>query len=398
MADALVQSAIAHWGPRFVSNGVALTDFEEVTASIATWDDWCRAWSARAAMHEQMGRDALGKKKFLSAGEHLQRAGVYYHFAKFVFVHDIAQMKAAHMKAVECRNLALPHLEPPGERVEIPFEGKKLVGILRKPAAHLPEKWPPVSRLREALGKIFRWARCFGGRSQVRSGDAQTEDSIARPPVMIMAVGLDSTKEETEAYERPFLQRGVAILVFDGPGQGEAEYDMPIRGNYETAVKAVCDYIETRKDLDASRIGLWGVSLGGYYAPRAAAFEQRVKACIALAGPYDMGDAWAGLPDHTREAFRVRSHCKTQDEARKNAATLTLKGVAQNITCPLFIVTGKQDRIVPWQDAERLSREVKGPCELLVVEDGNHIANNRPYRWRLQTADWMAEQLGASGR
>ena len=356
MADALVQSAIAHWGPRFVSNGVALTDFEEVTASIGTWDDWCKAWSARAAIHEQMGRDALAKKKFLSAGEHLQRAGVYYHFAKFVFVHDLAQMKAAHMKAVECRNLALPHLDPPGERVEIPFEAKTLFGILRKPAG------------------------------------------VARPPVMVMAVGLDSTKEETEAYERPFLQRGVAILVFDGPGQGEAEYDIPIRGNYETAVKAVCDYIETRKDLDTSRIGLWGVSLGGYYAPRAAAFEKRVKACIALAGPYDMGDAWTGLPDHTREAFRVRSHCKTQDEARNNAATLTLKGVAQNITCPLFIVTGKQDRIIPWQDAERLAREVKGPCELLIVEDGNHIANNRPYRWRLQTADWMAEQLGVAAR
>jgi dipeptidyl aminopeptidase/acylaminoacyl peptidase len=376
MADALVQSAIAHWGPRFVSNGVALTDFEEVCASIGTWDDWCKAWSVRAALHEQMGRDALAKKKLLSAGEHLQRAGVYYHFAKFVFVHDIAQMKTAHMKAVECRNLALPHIDPPGERVAIPFEGKTLYGILRKPAAHLPEKWPPV----------------------FRTGDAQTLESTARPPVMVMAVGLDSTKEETEAYERPFLQRGVAILVFDGPGQGEAEYDIPIRGNYETAVKAVCDFIETRKDLDASRIGLWGVSLGGYYAPRAAAFEKRVKACIGLAGPYDMGDAWAGLPDHTREAFRVRSHCKTQDEAKKNAATLTLKGVAQNITCPLFIVTGKQDRIIPWQDAERLAREVKGPCELLIVEDGNHIANNRPYRWRLQTADWMAEQLGVAAR
>ncbi len=353
MSDARVASAIAHWAPRFVANGVALTDFEEVTASIAAWDDWCGAWSARAAIHERMGRDALAKGKLLSAGEHLQRAGVYYHFGKFLFVHDLAQMKAAHLKAIECRNLALPHLEPPGERVGIPFEGKTLYGILRKPAG------------------------------------------VIRPPVMIMAVGLDSTKEETEAYERPFLQRGMAILVFDGPGQGEAEYDFPIRGDYETAVKAVCDFIETRGDLDAARIGLWGVSLGGYYAARAAAFEKRVKACIALAGPYDMGAAWDSLPDHTREAFRVRSHCKTQDEAKKHAATLTLKDAAQKIACPIFILAGKQDRVIPWRDAERLAREVKGPCELLIIEDGNHIANNRPYRWRLQSADWMAEQLRA---
>jgi len=81
--DARVTSAIAHWAPRFVANGVSLTDFEEVTASISSWDDWCRAWSARAALHEELGRDALARDKRVSAGEHLQRAGVYYHLASF---------------------------------------------------------------------------------------------------------------------------------------------------------------------------------------------------------------------------------------------------------------------------------------------------------------------------
>jgi len=81
MTDALLASAIAHWAQRFVANGVALADFQDVTASIASWDDWCRAWSARAAVHEAVGRAALAHGKYLSAGEHLQRAGVYYHFA-----------------------------------------------------------------------------------------------------------------------------------------------------------------------------------------------------------------------------------------------------------------------------------------------------------------------------
>jgi 2,6-dihydroxypseudooxynicotine hydrolase len=351
--DALVKSALSHWGPRFVANGVALTDFEEVVGATARWDDWCRTWSERAAVHEAMGREALAAGKLLSAGEHLERAGVYYHFAKFLFVHDIPQMKAAHMKAVECRRLALPHLRPPGERVAIPFEGKHLYGILRKPAG------------------------------------------AARPPVMVMACGLDSTKEETGAYEAPFLARGIAILVFDGPGQGEAEYDWPIRGNYETAVKAVCDYVETRADLDARRIGMWGVSLGGYYAPRAAAFEPRIKACVALSGPYDMGANWDMLPALTREAFRVRSHAETDADGRRNAGTLSLAGVAERIACPLYIVAGKLDRVIPWQDAERLSREAKGPVVLSLIEDGNHVANNRGYKWRLQTADWMADRLGA---
>src|SRR5205085_6262504 len=117
--DPRVETAISHWAPRFISNGVLLADFQEVTGAIERWEDWCAAWSARAAVHEQLGRDALAAGHRLTAGEHLSRAGVYYHFAKFVFVHDTAQMRAAHMKAVECRRTALPHLRPPGERVEI---------------------------------------------------------------------------------------------------------------------------------------------------------------------------------------------------------------------------------------------------------------------------------------
>jgi dipeptidyl aminopeptidase/acylaminoacyl peptidase len=351
--DTQVVSAIAHWGPRFVANGVSLTDFEEVTAAIASWDAWCSAWSARAAHHEELGRDALAHGKLISAGEHLQRAGVYYHFAKFLFVHDIPQMKAAHRKAVACRTLALRHLRPPGEPVEMPYQGRWLAGILRKP-----------------LG-------------------------VGRPPVVVMAMGLDSAKEEADCYEQPMLARGMATLSFDGPGQGEGEYDFAIRGDYEVAVAAVIDFVQTRRDLDGTRIGLWGVSLGGYYAPRAAAFEPRASACMALGGPYDWGSAWDGLPELTREAFRVRSHCATVAQARRHAASLSLAGIAHQITCPIYIMNGRQDRLVPARDAERLAREVKGPVTLHMIDDGNHVATNRAYRWRPHGADWMAEQLRA---
>jgi len=350
-SDPRLQAAIAHWGPRFVANGVVLTDFEEVTGSLKSYDDWCAAWSARAAHHEEVGREALKRGHQLTAGEALQRAGVYYHFAAFLFVQDVPQMKTAHMKAVECRQAALPFLRPLGERVQISYEGKMLAGILRRPLGY------------------------------------------DKPPVVVMAVGLDSTKEEGDAYEAPFLARGMATLIFEGPGQGEAQYDFAIRGDYEVPVTAVLDYVATRRDLDSSRIGMWGVSLGGYYAPRAAAFEKRIKACIALGGPFSWGDSFDKLPELTREAFRVRGHCATLAEAKKKAATLSLEGIAGNITCPIFIVNGRLDRIVPAADAERLAKEVKGPVTLMMIEDGNHIATNRAYRWRSQSADWMAEQL-----
>jgi 2,6-dihydroxypseudooxynicotine hydrolase len=352
MPDARVQSAIAHWAPRFVSNGVPLTDFEEVTAGIERWEDWCRAWSARAAVHEELGRKALADGYKLSAGEHLTRAAVCYHFSKFVFVIDTEQMKGAHRRAVECRNLALPLISPPGERVMIPYEGKHLAGNLRKPAG------------------------------------------AVKPPVVVMCMGLDSTKEEMDSNESVFLARGMATLTFDGPGQGEGEYDFAIRGDYEVAVKAVLDYVGARGDLDAARVGVWGVSLGGYYAPRAAAFDKRIKACIALSGPFEWVEYYDRLPELTRNTFRVRSRSRTEAEARERAATLTLKNVAKNIACPLFIVAGKQDGIVPWQEGERLAAAASGPVVRCFLDDGNHVANNRAYRYRSQSADWMSQCLG----
>ena len=137
--------------------------------------------------------------------------------------------------------------------------------------------------------------------------------------------------------------------------------------------------------------------MGGYYAPRAAAFEKRIKACIALSGPYNWGAVWDTLPDLTRNAFRVRSHSASEEEARELALKVSLEGVAPEITCPLYIIAGKLDRLISYKDAERLAAEASGPVELLVIEDGNHVANNRAYRYRLQTADWMADQLGMVG-
>ncbi|HTP97184.1 MAG TPA: alpha/beta fold hydrolase [Burkholderiales bacterium] len=350
--DARVESAIAHWAPRFVANGVPLTDFQEVTASVARWEDWCSAWCRRAAVHEEIGRKALADGYNVSAGQHLNTAAVCYHFAKFVFVNDYEQMRGAHMHAVECHRLALPHLRFPGQRVEIPYQGRVLYGNLRLP-----------------------------------QGDG-------RAPLVVMCMGLDSAKEEMNAYETVFLERGLATLSFDGPGQGEAEYDFAIRGDYEVTVRTVIDWLQGNTAIDAQRIGLWGVSLGGYYAPRAAAFEPRVQACIALSGPYDFAALWQQLPLLTRETFRVRAKCASDEAGRRHAATLSLEGVAAQIRCPLYVVAGKQDRLVPWQDAERLAKEASGPVELLAIEDGNHVANNRTYRYRNQTADWMASRLG----
>jgi 2,6-dihydroxypseudooxynicotine hydrolase len=354
--DDRVAMAISHWAPRFTTNGVTAGDFERITSGLAAWDDWCAAWSEVAAEHEQLGRDALAAGRDMSAGAHLSQAAVYYHFAKFLFVSDLGQMRAAHMSAVACLTDALPFLDPPGRRVEIPFDGSHLVGILRLPT------WQPGEE---------------------------------PPPVMIMIPGLDSAKEELRSTEELFLERGIATFSVDGPGQGEAEYDLAIRGDWEVPGGAIIDCLQNEPGVDPGRIGVWGVSLGGYYAPRVASGDDRVKACVALAGPYDFAGNWHNLPILTREAFRVRSKSPDPDTARARAAELSLAGRAEQIRCPLLAVMGRLDRLIPWLDAQRLVDEAGGPAELLLLERGNHgCANLAPFH-RYATADWAAHHLGA---
>jgi len=350
--DDRLATAISHWAPRFTTNGVTAGDFERITSGLASWDGWCAAWSEVAAEHERLGRDALAAGRDYSAGAHLSQAAVYYHFAKFLFVNDLDQMRTAHRKAVACLTDALPLLDPPGRRVEIPFGGSRLAGILRLPAGEGPH------------------------------------------PVMIMIPGLDSAKEELRSTEELFLERGIATLSVDGPGQGEAEYDLPIRGDWEVPGAAVIDYLHTEPGIDPGRIGVWGVSLGGYYAPRVASGDDRVKACVALAGPYDFAGNWDSLPLLTREAFRVRSFSPDPGAARARAAALSMAGRAGLIRCPLLAVMGKLDRLIPWQDAQRLVDEAGGPAELLLLERGNHGCANLASFHRHATADWAAGKLG----
>jgi dienelactone hydrolase len=351
--DDRVASAVSHWAPRFTTNGVAVADFQRVTSSVERWDDWCAAWSAAARVHEDLGREALDEGRTRSAGTHFSTAAVYYHFGKFLFVDHPDEMREAHRHAVECLTLALPNLDPPGERIEIPFEGSRMVGVLRRPHGEGPH------------------------------------------PVVVMVPGLDSTKEEFRSTEALFLERGMATFSVDGPGQGEAEYDLPIRGDWEVPGRAIVDAVARQDGIDPERIGVWGVSLGGYYAPRLASGVEQVRACVALAGPYNFGECWGQLPELTRAAFTARSASRDQEEGRTRALELDLSRVTDRIRVPLLVVAGKQDRLIPWQHAERLVAEAGGPTELILLADGNHGNMNVAAKHRYKTADWMARQLRA---
>jgi dipeptidyl aminopeptidase/acylaminoacyl peptidase len=350
--DERVQSAIDNWAPRFIANGIDYNDFQRVTNSVERWEDWCRAWSECGALHEQMAEQAEAEGHSISAGYHYLHASMAYHFGKFLFVSSPDELRAAHEHVVRDYKRALPYVDFPGEHVAIPYEGgASMYGILRKPL-HTP-----------------------------------------KPPVVILVPGLDSVKEELHSYGDDFLRRGMAVLALDGPGQGEMEFDFPMRHDYEVPVRYAIDYLEGRADVDAGRVGLMGVSLGGYYAPRAAAFEPRLRAVIENCGDYDFSAHFERLPKLTRETFTARTRSASEAEAYQKLQAFSLAGVLAKITCPLLIVMGRLDRLVPAAEAERIATEAGAVAELWMFEDGNHVCNNIPFKHRPQQADWMRKKL-----
>jgi pimeloyl-ACP methyl ester carboxylesterase len=162
---------------------------------------------------------------------------------------------------------------------------------------------------------------------------------------------------------------------------------LSIRPDYEEPLSAVLDAVAWDGPVGAA-----GVSLGGYYAPRAAAREPRVLAVAGISGPYNFGECWDGLPALTRETFRHHSGARDDEEARTKAHELDLAGVIGELEQPALIVTGKRDGIIPCEQSEQIAREARN-ARFVLYEGGTHVCNNMPYRYRPLVGDWMRNQL-----
>src|SRR5438067_4958404 len=323
-----------------------MNDFQRVTARVETWPEWLPAWMENGNLHAQLAREAEAQGRTLTAGRAWNRATLSYHFAKFVWMVDLELYRGAADKSVSALREVHRLLDPGAERIEIPFAGSAMVGTLRRP----------------------------------RGGE--------RAPLAVLLPGLDSTKEEFFEWENVFLARGLATFSLDGPGQGETGYTTYIHPNYEVAVTALLDHLK----WDAP-VGVVGVSLGGYYAPRAAAFEKRIVAAVGVSGAFCFGDVWDARPSLTKETFQHHSGASSPEEARAKAFELTLDGVAGQIDQPLLVIAGKLDRLVEWKESKKIADEAPN-ATWVMFDEGNHVCNNIPYKYRPLAADWLMEQLG----
>jgi dienelactone hydrolase len=349
--DALVDLVLGHNTPRYLATGVDPNDLQRVLSKLHRWDDWCRVWCEEASRHERQAQEAQARGRNVTAVESFLRASIYFHYGKHLFAHEPEQYLAAHANMLRCYQAAAGGMAPPVERIEIPFEGGVLPANLR----------------------------CPSGRE--------------RAPVAIILPGLDACKEELHGWSDAFVKRGMATLALDGPGQGETAFRLPVRSEWGPVIGAVINALEKRSDVDGRTVGIVGQSLGALYAPLATAFEPRIKACISNCGPFDFGAILPSMPAASQETFRVRCHAKTNAQAQEIARRLTLEGIAQQIRCPLLVVFGAGDRLIPASEGERLARAASGPSELVVFEEGNHVCFNISYKFRPLTADWMAEHL-----
>ena len=335
---------------------------------------WFESWMKLAERVEALGQTDEQAQHGLSAGRKYLRAGIYYLLAERMPSHKDPRRLDAYKRGVAVYNKGLMLRQEPVEFVDVPFGQHRLPAIFMK----VPGK--------------------------------------GKAPCIVHFDGLDVTKEIIyAAIGEEFRRRGVSLLIVDHPGAGAALrlLGLPSGPQTELAAGASIDYLEGRGDVDPNRIGMMALSLGGYYAPRAAAFEKRFKCCVAWGAIYDYGQTVAdrvgghgepsvpGYVEHINWVFGKKNIEETMEVVKQ----MTLKGVAEKITCPLLVIHGENDRQVPLWHAERTVAEaVHSPdAELKVnrLADGGaeHCGADNSTIVVDYMADWVADRLhgNASG-
>ena len=323
-------------------------------------ESWITEWTRVAEKNEQMAEKFAADGFKVTANEYYLRAAGFYRDACWPQPVTDSRMLTSYKKARDNFDKAWKLVRPPFERVQINYEGKMLDGYFRKPNN------PP--------GKKF--------------------------PAVIAFQGADTMAEATIMGGGAYAARGMAYLAVDFPGQGGALRlkDLHLPPDTERVAKAMIDYLETRPDVDATRVGMQGISMGGYGVPRAASGEKRIKAAFMSSGSYDLkSDLFEYFPP-IQERVRWIIGAKDLADARKQLAEYNLNGKANKIEAPMLIGYSKDDRIMDPAGALRLY-EAAVNSKRDMVEGTGHVqaANAGGPRDRRPVVfpDWAAKTLGA---
>ena len=227
--------------------------------------------------------------------------------------------------------------------------------------------------------------------------------SGGRLPVVIAVPGMDSYKEISVAlYGDRFLNRGMAVLAIDGPGQ----YEAPMIGlyfsmeNWMAAGPALVDWIAARDELDAARIGVSGTSFGTLFGTVLTAHEPRVKACAVISVCHEPGchTIFQEASPTFKKRFMYMSGITDEDEFDKFRETITWEGHAEKIRAPFLCIAGEADELSPLEHSERLMTALNCPKQMVVYQESRHSVGNVPAANLgpfppILVADWLADRL-----
>jgi len=328
-------------------------------------------WAKMADKLCSLAEEDEARGRLLSAGEKYKRASTYLLTCERLQAHNAPGRLELYRRELDLFARGTSLAKENCVRVEIPYEGKHLSALY-----------------------------------------VRAEGAKGRAPVLVQLNGLDSTKEMKYLVGLPawLAKRGVSSLIVDQPGTGEALrlHGMTARFDAEHWASKVVDWLETRDDVDAKRIGCEGVSLGGYYCPRAVAFEPRFACGVAFGANHDWRDVQKRriekegdfpVPHYWAHVCWVWG-AKDVEEFMKIAENVHLDGVVERIKVPFLVTHGEKDSQIPLKWAhrtyEQLVNSPKRELKIFTDREGGvqHASFDNSMNAGHYIADWVAETLG----
>lgn len=357
--DERLAAVVANWSARFVANDIDPLDVERTMAAVTSWEDWADAWEATADGYATRADAAQAAGHRVTAAAFRRRAALILQFAQFVLNDDPARRRALHARQVDLFRRAAPDLSPPASPYRLTTtDGAEVHGYVRRPD------------------------RPHG--------------------VVLLLPGLESTKEQFSTFEPYLLERGLATVSVEGPGQGEAHAAHPFRLEpFIRAHAAVMDRVTADPELAGLPVGVLGTSFGGFLALRCAVGDDvapglaQPAAVVAIAGPHTLTPL-ADLQPILQEGFVHLSGAADVAEADRLLADVTLAGHLDRLRAPTLLVHGDADRVIPVAHGDRIAAELGDRAEYDRVPGGSHSCNNHHTTVRPRVADWMADRLAAA--
>jgi alpha-beta hydrolase superfamily lysophospholipase len=341
---------------RLIGNGMDYADAVDLYREVDTGTHWADAAAGLGASAREHAERKLAAGHIASARDYFHRASACYRFGQVPLIDSDPRKLDMYEKLIDCFAQAGELTEPRFQHVEIPWKGGKLCGWLLRPPG----------------------------------------DEV--PPVVIQFGGFDGWREEYFANAQYLLQRGIAVFLVDGPGQGETRlfHHLYLDADVASAFSAFVDSVHANPRL-GSTVGIWGNSLGGYIAALVAASEPRIAACCVNGGT----DRPAEILDrYPRFITKIQLLLGIEDAAEAHAKIESLRlgpEVLASLRCPLHVVHGTPDRIFLIESARSVYRLAAAPDKLLSeFPDGDHCIYNRSHERNCLVADWFAERLGVA--